>query len=81
VVSAIRGLPRRRGAARSAGVSVVAAAAVGSGLASAVAIATSRSSSASCSWSISRSIFSELGPNFCLLSLAMRILSAWISAS
>ena len=48
---------------------------------SAVAIATSRSSSASCSWSISRSIFSELDPNFCLLSLAMRILSAWISAS
>ena len=80
VVGPIRGLPRRRGRARSEGASGVATASAGAAV-SAVAIATSRSSSASCSCSISRSIFSELDPNFCRLSLAMRILSAWISAS
>ena len=48
---------------------------------SASAVATIRSSSASSSCSISRSIFSELAPNFCFLSLAIRMRSDWTKRS
>ena len=46
------------------------------GASSSSATATNRSSSASSSCWISRSIFSELGPNFCFCSLAIRTRSA-----